>query len=168
MKVRVSEKDIEFTFTDVVDALKFDDGSHGLSHCMSAVDFIVELKGSYVFIEVKDPDHPKATPQAVAEFCNEIKSGELRMALVKKYRDSFLYRWAEEKLDKPVNYAVLLCMNSMDKAMLLNENDLLKRELPLQETAKWQKQIAASCNIFNIDTWNKIYPKMSVRRISAS
>ena len=44
-------------------ARKFDDHSHGLSHCMKAVDFVVELPHLYLFIEFKDPEHPSAKQQ---------------------------------------------------------------------------------------------------------
>ena len=49
------EEDLQMEIKGVVDARKFDDSSHGLSHCMKAVDFIVEHPNRYLFIEFKDP-----------------------------------------------------------------------------------------------------------------
>ena len=50
------EGDLQITINDAIEARKFDDeASHGLSHCMKAVDFVVELPDRYLFIEVKDP-----------------------------------------------------------------------------------------------------------------
>ncbi len=58
---KFAEEDLEIEIWRVVDARKFDDPpSHGLSHCMKAVDFIVERPDSYLFIEFKDPQDPKA------------------------------------------------------------------------------------------------------------
>ena len=57
----LTESDLQITINDnVVNARRFDDRpNHGLSHCMSAVDFIVELAESYLFIEIKDPQAPQ-------------------------------------------------------------------------------------------------------------
>lgn len=39
---------------------KFDDeAAHGLSHCMKAVDFIIELPERLLFVEFKDPENPQ-------------------------------------------------------------------------------------------------------------
>lgn len=56
----LKEGDLEFNFQDSINAIKFDGSSHGLSHCMKAVDFIVEYKDYYAFIEIKDPSNPKS------------------------------------------------------------------------------------------------------------
>lgn len=47
-----------FDFTQAQDARRFDDASHGLSHCMKAVDFIAESKDHILLIEVKDFEAP--------------------------------------------------------------------------------------------------------------
>ena len=58
--MKLIEKDLEFDFTQALSVKKFDDDkSHGLSHCMKAVDFIVETEKATLFIEVKDPQNPK-------------------------------------------------------------------------------------------------------------
>ena len=55
-----TEGDLRVEFRGVVEARKFDGSDHGLSHCMKAVDFIVELPERYLFIEFKDPQNPNA------------------------------------------------------------------------------------------------------------
>jgi hypothetical protein len=90
----------QFDFTAAVQALRFDEMSkasphyHGLSHCMKAVDFIVEREHDWLFIEVKDFTSPGA----------EYEEGKLQNNLIGKFRDTFLYRWAENKMDKEVKY----------------------------------------------------------------
>ena len=55
------EGNLQMTFPQDAKARKFDEPtSHGLSHCMKAVDFIVEEADRVLFIEIKDPDHPNA------------------------------------------------------------------------------------------------------------
>ena len=53
-----TEDNLQVTFNNVVQARR-DGIGHGLTHCMKAVDFIVELHDRYLFIEFKDPDNPK-------------------------------------------------------------------------------------------------------------
>ena len=56
-----TEGDLRVEFRNVVAARKFDGGDHGLSHCMQAVDFVVERSDSYLFVEFKDPQHPSGS-----------------------------------------------------------------------------------------------------------
>ena len=46
--MRLTEGDLQITFNNAIVCRKFDDHlAHGLSHCMKAVDFIVELHDRY-------------------------------------------------------------------------------------------------------------------------
>ena len=69
-----TEDDLQVTFNDVVQARRFDDIGHGLSHCMKAVDFIVELHDRYLFIEFKDPDNPNIPAQHRAAAIENLQS----------------------------------------------------------------------------------------------
>ena len=97
----LSEGDLRLTLPASVDGRKFDDEQHGLSHCMKAVDWILELPDRICFIEVKDPDAPGARDHGNRnEFLQRFLSGELTGDLVVKFRDSFLYEWACNRVDK--------------------------------------------------------------------
>jgi len=157
----VKEGDLEFDFSDAVDTVKFDNDDHGLSHCMKAVDFIVEMPNCYFFIEVKDPSHPKA--RDLDEFYYKAKKGELSKVITGKFRDSFVYRWAQDKLEKPVRF---ICLMTLEEALLTNLQNQLKRDLPMEGPTLWAKQIAESCCIVNIDAWNRNYPNWPVCRLS--
>lgn len=58
--MKFKEGQCEFVFLDAIDGLKFDEQDksspffHGLSHCMKAVDFVVELPQATLFVEIKD------------------------------------------------------------------------------------------------------------------
>ena len=147
---------------------KFDDENHGLS-CMKAVDFIVELPDRLFFIEFKDPEHPDATASNRAQFINRFTSGQLDEDLKYKYRDTFLYQWASEKLNKPVCYLVLVAISGLTDAELLTRTEDLKRKLPLEGPASgtWKRKIAAGCGVFNIEAWNKHLPDYPITRIRA-
>ncbi len=152
---------------------KFDDEHHGLSHCMKAVDFIVELPDRLLFIEFKDPEDPHAEAKRRKAFIEKFKAGELDEDLKYKYRDSFLYQWASGNVDKPVYYLVLVAISTLTPAELLGRTEDLQRKLPVKGPASgvWKRQIAAGCSVFHIETWNKNlrdYPILRLREAANS
>ena len=149
-----------------VEARKFDDASHGLSHCMKAVDFIVEYPDEFWFIEFKDPEAPYAKEINQNKFVQEFKSGDLDGKLICKYRDSFLYEWAAGRAGKPVYYFVLIAIQNLSGAELSSRTDDLKRRLPvgLPESASWIHPIVQDCHVFNIEAWNKHLSQCRVAR----
>jgi hypothetical protein len=144
-----------------------EESTHELSHCMKAVDFIVELRDRILFIEFKDPEdraaraHPNATG-----FIREFQSGQIDRALAVKYRDSFLYEWAADRLRKPVHYLVVVAIAALDPALLVTRTDALKRELPLDgpSSGAWQRRLVEHCLVLNIDKWNEHIPSMPLHR----
>lgn len=166
MKV-MQESNLQVTITGEVDAWKFDDESHGLSHCMKAVDFIVELPDRYVFLEFKDPQHPSTQQQSREKFINEFKGGVLDEDLKYKYRDSLLYQWASARADKPVHYFVLVADDALTAAELTVRTDALSRKLPLNGpgSGSWTHRIVHRCVVFNIESWNRLCPQYPVIRL---
>lgn len=150
----LTEGELRFTFPGAVAAQRFDGDDHGLSHCMSAVDFIVEYPDRSLFIEVKDPDNTRARPDARARFRRDLNSEKLTHALVCKYRDSLLYRWAMGAADKPVRYAILLQVTGLSPMELMALSDRLKRQLPLSGPSRWSRSIAAAVMVLDIAQWN--------------
>ncbi len=148
---------------------RFDGESHGLSHCMKAVDFIIETPEEDFFLELKDPDHPRAHSKAVEEFQQSLKSGKLIKDLVSKFRDTFLYRWAErEDFQPPSHYFVVIAARTLEPAHLLALTDQLKRHLPLEgpRSERWNRRLAQRCAVFNMETWNKAMPAFPLSRIN--
>ena len=151
-----------FNFSDAVGGFKFDEQKkesphfHGLSHCMKAVDFVVELNTQYLFVEVKDILDP-------SEYADGAKFNDLVKALVTKFRDSFLYRWAENKTDKPVRY---LCLVELENALVSRLMDELKRQLPEKGMdGRWVQPIAAACIVANAARWNASFPEWQIAQI---
>ena len=156
------ESGLEFDFTDAIDGFKFDEPDkqnhhyHGLSHCMKAVDFIIELQNDYLLVEVKDFHDPE-------QYHNSDSFKKLRNDLKTKLRDSLLYRFAEDQLDKPVRYLCLMTLEDALNSRLMKE---LKRIVPEGiASTKWKRSLAKSCIVANIDRWNMNFPKWKVRRI---
>lgn len=156
----------EIDFTNAKNAFRFDESDsasptfHGLAHAMKAVDVIVELENEYLFVEVKDLVHSTD---------NYLQSGPfnyLRETLKYKYRDSFLYRWAEGKVDKPIRY---LCLLTLENALISRINKEMRSQLPPgRPTSRWTSEIARACVVLNEDRWNNNFPQWPVRRLSAT
>ena len=152
---------------------RFDGAAHGLGRCMKAVDFVVELADRYLYIEMKDPQHPRATDRARNAFIEELRSGRLDQDLKYKYRDSFLYEWAAGRADKPVHYVVLIALDTLDDAQLASRTHALEQQLPLQgphgpDRRPWVRPIVHFCGVFNLTSWNRIFPGYPVRRVAMS
>lgn len=159
------EGNLRIRFPDRMTAERFDDhASHGLSHCMKAVDFIVEVPEFIAFIELKDPDHPNA-PEARKEV---YISEKLNHDLCYKYRDTFLYQWARNRLDgRPIYYWVIIALSAMTRTELDTLADELKRKLPLTgpKSGNWNRQIVNDCTVYNIETWRQYHPDNLLEQI---
>ena len=120
-----------------------------------------------LFIEFKDPDHPRATDGDREKFIERLRSGGLDEDLKYKYRDSLLYEWASGNAGKPIYYWILIGMDRLTEAELLARTDDLKRKLPLYgpRSEAWTRPICGGCMIFNIRTWNRNLPDFPVMRI---
>lgn len=160
--IALEEGNLRFEFSDAKSGIKFDEQDktqttfHGLSHCMKAVDFVVETEKRWLFVEVKDPPHSNA-------FDNKKAYEKLMKGLVTKFRDSFIYRWAEKSLNKPVAYH---CLVNVDSALTLQMMTELKRALPENGPAngRWERQPAVSCAVANFKDWNAAFPNWNVSR----
>ena len=162
------EGNLQITFPQGAKVRRFDDkASHGLSHCMKAVDFIVEEVNRISFIELKDPYHPCAKEEDRKKFIDEFRSGVLDENLKYKYRDTFLYQWASGGVDKPIHYWVVIAIENLTPRELSSRTDDLRRKLPLKGplSGRWERSIVAGCMVFNIDTWNRHQPRFPLSRI---
>lgn len=166
----LAEGDLQIALPAGAVGRKFDDETtHGLSHCMKAVDFIVELDDRILFIEFKDPDHPTAQLKDQNKFLKKILSGDLDSDLKAKYRDSFLYEWGSARVSKPIYYLVLIGASVLTEADLLARTDALRRQVPVLGPGEkpWKKPLVAGCAVMNIEAWNKALPQYPVSRLSA-
>ncbi|MDO8840970.1 MAG: hypothetical protein Q7J09_03250 [Methanocalculus sp.] len=157
----MQEGNLQFNFQGAIGGFKFDEQIqdkptyHGLSHCMKAVDFIVEMEDHYLFVEVKD----------FSKRTNKHNDEEKKIidALRFKFRDTLLYRFAEEKLDKPVRY---YCLIELDNAQVLYIMKELKRLLPEHgPEERWHRPLAEKCIVMNTRAWNTLLPQYPISDI---
>lgn len=93
-------------------------------------------------------------------------AGELTPNLVTKFRDSFLYEWACDRIDKPINFYVIVASEALDVAQLVTRTDDLKRRLPVGSPAGWTRTMAQDCCVFNVAKWNEVFPQYPLSRVS--
>lgn len=171
MKLR--ERDLEIDFTDAIDAIVFDQmkadkpNYHGIGE-MHRVDFVVELADAILFVEVKDPSNPRAQTEGLEKFYGDLKDGILGDTFAEKFIDTFLYRWAEDLLHKPVHYISLVTFE--DSGLLPNFSDEIAKKLPPmgKTIPRWKRQLAENCQVFNIELWNQSFPKWPATRIGSA
>lgn len=162
--IELSEGELLFRFPGAIDGEKFDGPGHGLSHCMKAVDLVVEWPDRLLFVEVKDPDQSGALPANRQAFVGKLRGDVLTRNLAGKFRDSLLYRWALGRPDKPVTYAVLVQMSALGPVELITLGDKLKRQLPLQGPG-WVRRIASGVVVLDMARWNRVKRLGTVSRV---
>lgn len=159
MKVIVD--DYEFDFPTAKELYKFDETDklsihyHGVS-VLKAVDVMAEFSKFYMWIEIKsytDEDIMKLKKEGDQRKKNDkehIKS-YLCNNLARKYRETFIYRFAEDKIDKPVIY---VCLLNFDSALKLYFKRELQKRIPIDKPSKrWKKSILDQLVVVNETDW---------------
>ena len=159
------EGDLEITFNNVIVARKFDD-EYRLRHCMKAVDFIIEREDRYIFVEIKNPQ--QSPNPDVDSYVTRFKRREIDSDLKYKFRDSFIYEWASGRANKPIDYLVLIAIDALEPAVLIQRSEQLQLQIPtgVPKNSSWERQIARSCIVYNISTWNRTWTDFPIRRIN--
>jgi hypothetical protein len=171
--MKIVEADgFEFHFEDALDAYVFDeaDRTKPTFHDapMKGVDIVAEFAEAYVYVELKDYDDPSVYDVLGAATDDEKNLRQdsfkwLKNYLKYKFRDSYLYRHAEQKVEKPVHY---VCLITFDNALNSRMQKSLKLELPVGKVSRhWVQALATSCHVVNLDKWNENFPKWPVTRL---
>ena len=78
--------------------------------------------------------------------------------------DAYLYRHAEQKVDKPIHY---ICLLSFDNALNNAMQKALKKELPMgRASPRWKTTLVESCQVLNIERWNQNFPKWPAHKVA--
>lgn len=166
MPTLLTEGNLQIAISDaagIVNWRKFDGPEHGLSHCMQAVDFIIELSDRYQFIEIKDPQHPQSS---ASDYGQRFNQGNIDQDFMYKYRDTFLYELAHGRADKPIHYLMLIALDTLKPADLQTRQRAMQSKLPQldPEGRQWSRPIVKDCAVFNMDAWNRHLPQYPVTR----
>ncbi|MFH2093464.1 MAG: hypothetical protein ABIJ31_13985 [Pseudomonadota bacterium] len=73
---------------------------------------------------------------------------------------------AEQRIDKPIYY---ICLLTFDNALNTFMQKELTKELPVGlASRRWKQEIVKNCQVVNIVTWNKNFPKWPVTHTPAT
>ncbi|MEI8355487.1 MAG: hypothetical protein WCG31_05275 [Deltaproteobacteria bacterium] len=174
--MKIVEADgFKFRFEDALDAFVFDEKDstkptfHGAP--MKGVDIVAEFEEAYVYVEMKDYDDQSGFDVlgAITDEDKETRQKHfkwLKNYLKYKFRDSYLYRHAEHKVEKPIHY---ICLITFDNALNSRMQKALKQELPVGKASRrWVQNLAKSCQVVNVEKWNENFPKWPVTRLAAA
>ena len=171
--MKVDADGFSFDFTDAIDAFIFDEKDRKKStyhgQPMKAVDIVAEFNEAYIFIEIKEFHDPDMYNVALAgdDEARKVKRDHfnwLKEYLKYKYRDSYLYRHAEDKVEKPIHY---ICLLTFENGINVAMQKALSRELPVGMTSpRWKRELVKSCQVVNLAGWNDNFPKWQVRQVS--
>ncbi|GEO82143.1 hypothetical protein [Pararhodospirillum oryzae] len=167
--ITFTEGDLSLSVPDGVRLRKFDDEiKTGLNHCMKAVDFVIDLDDRILFVELKDLANPAARDKNRRAFLDDLNKDVIDGKLVTKYRDSWLFEWAEGRANKPCYYFVLLEGCGLDAVGLAIRTDRLRKRIPLRslEGRRWTRPFVVGCQVLTRAAWNRSFPDFPVRRLS--
>ena len=168
----------KFDFTDaVLDAYVFDSSKYnGVKNKMKSVDIVAEFPQEYLFIELKKYRPERGGMEfrcplwddksLIISQCplgtddnKRVKATIKRIShdLRRKYFDTFLYFFAENKLgDKQVNY--ICVVEGCEAAQILRLNEILSSVIPqgIPAQSHWVRPIMNNLAVVNVEEWNEI------------
>lgn len=164
MKLTLTEEKYEFDFPNAKSLYKFDEKDplsptfHGAP--MQAVDVMAEFSNFQLWIEIKE--FQSIEIEAMKKEGDQQKKGDnvhnkahLTKNLKHKFRDTFLYRFCENKLDTQIVY---VCLTNFDDALNGYYKKELLKQLPTGSTPKrWKKQLLDKLNLMvvNKEAWHR-------------
>ncbi len=164
----IREGELLVGFPAGASARKFDGPDHGLSHCMKAVDIVIEEGDDLILLEVKDFDQTAArsrsAPAADARLERDV------WAWIGKFRDSLLYLWAEERCGRHRGCYVVLECRSLDRALRMHLQELFERclpafsRLPRSVVNEWKRIPVHRCAVLDVKEWNRRMSRFPIRR----
>lgn len=124
---------------------------------MKAVDIIAEFEDCFLFIEMKDYRDSQSQFTETDSISGEKKNDALKWLknyLKYKFRDTYLYRYAEAgSVEKDIHY---ICLISLSSGTLQMVKKLLREELPVNKKGRrWTRALAKSCQVVDVNGWNR-------------
>ncbi len=152
-----------FDFPGAKELYKFDETDnqsphyHGVS-VMKSVDVMAIFSKFDMWIEIKDYQDEEI--QRMQKEGDQRKKGDtyhlktwLRNNLVRKYRDTFLYRYAENKIGKPIIY---VCLLNFDPTLLSYIRQELIRNIPCGiPTKRWNRPLIERLIVLDEKAWGR-------------
>ena len=149
---QIETEGFKFNFPLAKALLKFDQQDktkpdfHILHAEMKAVDFIAELLDKDLYVEIKDFQNKHTKELASPNLEHLLES------LKYKYRDTFLYRYGQDKVNNPILYICL--MEHLDRRLLMQLQKRLCMSIPSGIINGWKKEILRDIIVIDEKGWN--------------
>lgn len=159
---------------DAKNAFVFDNATHnGIRNMMKSVDVIAEFPEEYLFIELKKyrpmhggmefrcplSDDKHQTKTRCPLYVDDDKRGNATVKRIardlrQKYFDTFLYYYAEDRMNKPVNF--ICVVEGCDAAQVLRLKEIISGLMPkgIPQHTKWVRPILKNVVVVNVGGWN--------------
>ncbi len=162
-----TEEEYLFDFSNALAWEKFDDDRHALSHCMSAVDFVVETKSRLDLIEIKNVNRTRIAAKEIRKYLKKIMEGDPFInELIPKFRDTWLYLWCEGRVTKPVRFFVYLELPHEFPYQSGRLTSCLRQQMPLygvKRTGRWKRELAHDAWILTPAEWMSAIPEFPIK-----
>lgn len=168
------EGDIVIDVTRAKNAWHFDSGEHQ-KICdklhLSRIDIVIELTSHIVFLEVKDPEQPRAVEHGQdAEFHQRLTNGQIIKESCSKFRDTLYFQRASSALSKPIICVLLLVSERLGRPEVEKMTKSLSKQLPAanRKPDMWDAPPFDKCFVLDQYSWESEFEGFSVYRASAS
>lgn len=159
------ESGYRFSFPAVQQAVKADVVNYA---GLSFVDFIVETDSLVYFIEIKNPDNPKAPSKNRDEYLARLQDTIFPNAVVKKFSDTLLAQLAMGRsFQKPVQYIFILEFGAFSSYERQRLFDKVNHRLPVGLNHKVFTNVALVKNfkLLTIAQFEEQYQEFAVEAI---
>lgn len=146
----------QFSFRGAKSAYKFDETDnlspyfHGVN-CFKAIDIVVEYPDYDVYIELKRHSYPLQDQRC--EYCDTHSVSPVRWLknnLIRKFRDTFLYRYCEKKMPQTIKYVCFF--PNLQSPLLSRIKDHLVKELPVDgSVTRWKRVLISRGDVSVVD-----------------
>lgn len=170
----LQEGDIVIDVSRAQQAWHFDSGDHQ-KICdklqLKRIDMVIELQSHIVFLEVKDPEDPRAVEHGQdAKFHDRLTNGQIIKECCSKFRDTFYFQRARSALSKPIICVLLLVSERLGTPEVEKMTKSLSKQLPAasRKPDMWDAPPFDKCFVLDRYSWEKHFQGFSVSRASAS
>ncbi|MBF0120186.1 MAG: hypothetical protein HQK79_15230 [Desulfobacterales bacterium] len=139
---------------------------------LGGVDFIIELKDRYMFIEVKDLENKNVPPENRAEWIRRLtirNDNPFLTDLGVKFKDTIIRNWAKNiEFNKPIWFIVILQLYKLDARQKAKLSEDLSGKLPtcILERKGFKKNIIIKRReVISIEDWKNKYPEFPIQEI---
>ena len=163
MSVVFEESGFRFDFSKCLSVYKAD---LVMYHDLSALDFVVEIDDYVLFIEVKNPDNPRAIGASRKGFLADLCERLYPYVISDEYKNELLRAWAQGRVfHKPILCVFLLEFSMLSKTDRARLRERIFNRIPFSlNKAEFggEKHFEKRFELCSVDEFRALFPMISV------